>query len=124
MMELRITRGYGMVLDEQDRFWISNEKGEISVVDSDMRVTRYPGDAETDLVFVFGVDQQNRVWGTTDEGLYMYTPEGKGTVYKTRNSGLPHSRIHDALLDSQGNVWVATEGGLAVFNPGDLSSSP
>jgi len=42
------------------------------------------------------------------------------TVYDTSNSGLPHEHVYSIAIDGNGNKWIGTNGGLAVFNEGGV----
>ncbi|PID91206.1 MAG: hypothetical protein CSA96_09615, partial [Bacteroidetes bacterium] len=50
----------------------------------------------------------NMLYVATNNGVYaLDLVSGKRTVYSTVN-GLPHNKVNDVLVDSQGRVWVAT----------------
>ncbi|CUS97619.1 T9SS type A sorting domain-containing protein, partial [Candidatus Kryptobacter tengchongensis] len=42
------------------------------------------------------------------------------TVYNTSNSGLPNDWVHAIAIDGQGNKWIGTSGGLAVYREGGV----
>lgn len=67
-------------------------------------------------------DYDGNLWfGTHFHGIYRITPTGKVSNYKNRHNdagSIPGNNINNMFLDSQGKIWVGTEGeGLAVFNP-------
>ena len=46
-----------------------------------------------------------------------------GTIWKifnTANSGLPHDLVYSIVLDEHENVWIGTDGGLAVYREGGV----
>jgi ligand-binding sensor domain-containing protein len=42
------------------------------------------------------------------------------TVYNTSNSGLPSNWVYSIAIDGQGNKWIGTDGGLAVYREGGV----
>jgi ligand-binding sensor domain-containing protein len=42
------------------------------------------------------------------------------TVYNASNSGLPYNYIRAIAIDGQGNKWIGTLGGLAVYREGGV----
>ncbi|SNC68555.1 Por secretion system C-terminal sorting domain-containing protein [Hymenobacter gelipurpurascens] len=49
-------------------------------------------------------------------GLVAYNPESGSLRSFTDSDGLPSSFIYDIVTDRQGEIWVATDKGPAVFN--------
>ncbi|MFB9244367.1 diguanylate cyclase [Massilia antarctica] len=65
-------------------------------------------------------DRQGFVWiGTHSGGLYRYNGYHAVKYLSNANSGgnLPHDRVSDLYEDAAGTIWVATQNGLARFNP-------
>lgn len=62
----------------------------------------------------------NTTWiGTTNAGLAKF--DGfSWAVYDTLNSGLPHNCIWDILIDADGNKWIGTSLGLAIYREGEV----
>ncbi|WP_082349272.1 two-component regulator propeller domain-containing protein [Candidatus Kryptonium thompsonii] len=44
----------------------------------------------------------------------------KWSVVNTSNSGLPNNNVYAIAIDSQGNKWIGTDGGLAVYREGGV----
>jgi ligand-binding sensor domain-containing protein len=42
------------------------------------------------------------------------------TVYNTLNSGLPNNDVTAIAIDKQGNKWIGTKKGLALFREGGI----
>jgi len=80
-----------------------------------------------DLVFACLVDRAGRLWFGTIGGAAVFTPdpmayglgafdETRWQTFTTRNSPLPHDKVHALAEDRQGRIWLGTEGGLAVLD--------
>ena len=60
-------------------------------------------------------DSRGFLWFCTGEGLSRF--DGFEFKNYTQDQGLPHRNINDFLETKDGDLLVATTGGLAVFNP-------
>lgn len=57
------------------------------------------------------------MWFGTHLGLVKVDPANADTIYYNKsNSGLPDNVVNDLATDQQGNLWIATSNGLAIFN--------
>lgn len=100
-------------IDKDNRIWASTYMGLISLKDN--KITQYRhnnlNDTETGLV--------NAILPTPDNKLYLGMA-GKGISELNNNTlssfnytiGTERDYVRDLKLDSQGNLWVATDGGL------------
>jgi len=62
-------------------------------------------------------EARNIKWiGSPGGGLYKFYNDSILTNYRPENSPMPSYTVNDLSLDSSGNLWIATNGGLAVFN--------
>jgi len=77
------------------------------------------------VVNAFHIDQQNRLWTATTNGLSILT--GRDTAghpqFRTLTAadGLPNAGVDSLIQDHAGHVWAATDRGLAVIDPRTLS---
>jgi hypothetical protein len=71
------------------------------------------------------LDDAERVWRATPQGLQRIDPPQNGSetdskcssfLYHTGNSGLLADAVWDVALDSWGHLWVATSRGLHIFD--------
>lgn len=68
-------------------------------------------------------DSKFRIWiGTEGGGLSLFDKKkNRFELALNEESGLPSNIIYSMLDDTDGNLWVATSGGMVKFNP-DLKS--
>ncbi|MFS8136620.1 MAG: ATP-binding protein [Thermomonas sp.] len=118
-----------LMVDAQDRIWLSVEGAGISVMDAQRRgFTHYRQATHpqitSDDIWAFA-HQGNVVWfGTYDGGLYRMQPNGTITNYlhaTDATDGLPSNTILALTAGTDGALWVGTDKGLAIFAGGRLS---
>lgn len=72
----------------------------------------------TEAVRTIAVDGGDRKWMGTDNGLWLFSPDGDEALlhFTTANSPLPSNRIVDVKVnDKTGEVWVATDAGVVAY---------
>ncbi len=67
------------------------------------------------MVTALAFDERNRLWAGTCLGL-LCMDKSSEQVYTKENSGLLSNNITDLLADGSG-IWVATNAGVARYNP-------
>ncbi|TPE44914.1 type IX secretion system anionic LPS delivery protein PorZ [Pontibacter mangrovi] len=70
------------------------------------------------IVRSIAVDGANRKWIGTDNGLWLFGPDGDEQIhhFTTQNSPLPSDKVYAVGVEHQsGEVFVATEAGVASF---------
>lgn len=67
-------------------------------------------------IWSMAIDHDGNLWaGTSWNGLLRF--DGADWTHLTRsNSELPHDSVGDIEVDVQGNIWLATDGGIACYN--------
>jgi hypothetical protein len=76
---------------------------------------------EGQLVRCITVDGANRKWVGTETGVWLFNADGDEAImnFTTKNSPLPSDKINDiAINHASGDVFIATEAGLASFRAG------
>jgi len=111
-----------MAVGHDGRKWFSTAGGE-SILDDNGTLDKQD-DVWTTLD-IFGldiaVDEEGKVWiairdPSTFEGRGVTVWDGdEWRTCDTTNSGLPHDRIHDILVDGQDIKWFGTGGGLTLL---------
>ncbi|GAB3826646.1 type IX secretion system anionic LPS delivery protein PorZ [Pontibacter rugosus] len=69
-------------------------------------------------VRAIAVDGANRKWMGTDNGLWLFGPDGDELIahYTSQNSPLPSNKVVSVAVEHQsGEVFVATDAGVASF---------
>lgn len=67
------------------------------------------------------VDGANRKWMGTDNGLWLFSPEGDKLIqhFTVKNSPLPSDKVLSvAVVHETGEVFVATDAGIASYRAG------
>ncbi|MFD3001107.1 T9SS type A sorting domain-containing protein [Pontibacter toksunensis] len=73
------------------------------------------------VVRSIAVDGANRKWMATDNGLWLFSPDGDAVIhhFTTKNSPLPSDKVLSVAVEHQtGEVFVATEAGVASYRAG------
>ena len=60
-----------------------------------------------------------RHWVGTDGGVIGLVNDELWMVYTAESTPLPNNRVNELLLDRNGNLWIGTANGVAVFHPGE-----
>jgi len=62
----------------------------------------------------------NYIWVGTEGGLVKLNMLTGEKIYYTKATGLPDNSVLAIAIDSQGNKWIGTDGGLAVYREGGV----
>lgn len=68
------------------------------------------------------IDQSGNIYGGAWDGLWVISPDGLSQRLGTEN-GMPSNEIYAVALDTQGNAWVGTGGGLVILKGSTLISA-
>ncbi len=69
-------------------------------------------------VFCVNEDNEKKLWfGTMSTGLDECDPKTGNYTNYSMNDGLPGNAVSSILIDNQNILWLATDKGLAKFNP-------
>jgi cell division septation protein DedD len=69
----------------------------------------------SNLITFMIIDKEDNKWfGTYDNGVSLLRADGLWTTYNPSNSGLTHATITSIAIDNVGNRWFATGAGVSV----------
>ncbi|HAH23859.1 MAG TPA: hypothetical protein DCL77_08890 [Prolixibacteraceae bacterium] len=113
---LYITSNYGVSILDLNAYDFS--KMPIAIKFRNLHHVENKNSLSSSNVYCVREDNAGNLWfGTMGSGLdQLDVTTGKFTNYST-NDGLPGNSITSILVDSLNNLWLATDKGLAKFNP-------
>lgn len=118
--------------------WMATDRG-VAYFDNNTKQIRVIGKSQglpVDKVFAVGIDEANRMWVSSNQGVMLTTLQQvtaylKGDIdtvvfdHFKAEDGLASIQINGGSqpsldIDTHGNVWFATAKGLATVNPNNL----
>ncbi len=122
-----------ITFDDADNLWVATTDGLLLLETGNKTAggnrcstySKIPGDPESlgnnDVQFILR-DAQNRMWlATSGGGFCGVTGQGSARGLRFRNyttkDGMPNDYVLSCMEDLQGKIWIATENGLARFDP-------
>ena len=123
---------YSMAKDLNGDIWIGTANGVAVYYNTGLVFETQPFDAhqpiiegrpllDGQVVRTIAVDGANRKWMGTDNGLWLFGPDGDELLhhYTAQNSPLPSDKVLSvAVAHETGEVFVATEAGIASYRAG------
>lgn len=115
---------YGFTRGPAGSIWVSTSNGLLQLNDAGDLQARYAADEPgrlhlpaTDIHHTY-IDAEGQFWlSSGDAGLIRWHPNRpKNLRQYTQADGLPSMVVHAAYGDEHGNLWLATEEGIARFN--------
>ena len=114
--------------DKDKRIWFSTNGGGINIYnpidDTFEYIVRDESKTDSNQLIdnycsITCVDHRDIWWIGTFRGLCSYDKTHKNFVhYSVKNKNLPNDNISSLKEDSNGNIWVGTQNGLARIDPG------
>lgn len=123
--------------DRHGRMWIGTDNGVAYFVDPGSVFN--PGVNSVRPIFegrflltgqkvtAIAVDGGNRKWVGTEQGIWLFGPEGDELIlhFNRENSPMPSNRVLDIAIDDQtGDVFVATASGLVSYRSSATAGQP
>jgi diguanylate cyclase (GGDEF)-like protein len=111
--------------DASGRLWVGTNGGldrlEASPTAARFVAYRYdpskPRGLSSDSIRTIFLDSRKVLWiGTAGGGLMRYEPETDSFASYTDRDGLPGNVVQSVLEDGAGNLWIATQAGLARYD--------
>ena len=106
-----------------DSTWIATGKG--LYLYSEKKLNLVLGNADLDeeiTIYSVARDASGKVWFTTREGLWRFTPSSSLLIKYDKESGLPWTNFSfgSSLLASDGKIWLGGKQGVVYFNPDSI----
>jgi signal transduction histidine kinase/ligand-binding sensor domain-containing protein/CheY-like chemotaxis protein/HPt (histidine-containing phosphotransfer) domain-containing protein len=115
--------------DERGYFWFGTENGGLNLARADgvvIKVFKHdpanPHSLPSNTVYAVGIDEQRRVWVSTDTGGVARVVGSPGApadiVFDvlSREDGLSSDTVYSALPDGAGHVWLSGNAGLMRYD--------
>ncbi|MGL4596725.1 MAG: ATP-binding protein [Bacteroidia bacterium] len=104
----------GNVLQTKAGAWWNYRNNSVSILDKNKVVKNLsmPSNARIKQLVE---DQQQRVWMATDQGLLLYSAQGKFIRAYTRKDGLPDDQIYALAVARDGAIWLSHNKGLSCL---------
>jgi len=120
-----------IVQDEKDRVWFAGDKGIASYGLNDSVITNYSKIMDYDMTSSnsMAVDNNNRLWIGTMNGLFVFKNDSENASAKVLNilnteTGLPSSEVLSLYYDStKNNMWVGSAKGLSSINVSEFDDT-
>ncbi|NEM96671.1 type IX secretion system anionic LPS delivery protein PorZ [Pontibacter burrus] len=123
---------YSLAKDQNGDIWVGTNRGvavfynpfsvfESQSYDAHLPIIDRRPLLEGQRVLSIAIDGANRKWVGTDNGLWLFGPDGDELVhhFTTQNSPLPSNNVHSVAVEHKtGNVFVATAAGIASYRAG------
>ena len=97
-----------------------DSSGRVYYGTSDDGIIGYEGQLASKKVSVLACTRDGSLWAGSKQNGLTRIKNGHVTIYSTASdslrSTLVNNHINDLCTDKNGNLWVATDGGLQVFN--------
>ncbi|MGM9787621.1 MAG: helix-turn-helix domain-containing protein [Candidatus Cryptobacteroides sp.] len=103
-----------------EQLWIGSDGGGVDVLYPESgEIRRF--DSPTKSVTALYMDEFRNLWiGSSSSGLYAIR-ESHVKCFNVLNSILPSNVINDFAKDDKGGIWIATDNGLCLMDPQDLT---
>ncbi len=84
------------------------------------------GSISSNYITSLQIDQQQRLWVGTDNGLNLFQPESQSfSTYRhsDNSNSIVHNDIREIMLNRDGKLWIGTQEGLSIFDPNNKTFS-
>jgi len=106
--------------DKTDKFWIGSAEGLLFSYDTSNEIIERYKLSNNNSQFVFNLleDNQGQIWASIAQGgLYKIDLKTGKPGNFTKANGLTDERVWQTLVAKDERVWIATEGGIDVYDP-------
>jgi signal transduction histidine kinase/DNA-binding response OmpR family regulator len=117
-------RVWSILEDSSYRLWIGTFAGGLEILDRSKKIFYHPfkqTDIRCSMVSCIFEDKQGNIWVGGYFGIdVILKSNGRVIHYISNRNGtntLVNNTINNINQDSRGLIWIATAGGLSIFNP-------
>jgi ligand-binding sensor domain-containing protein/signal transduction histidine kinase len=112
-----------LLVDSGGRLWVGAQSGGLAVTDDpeavspSWRRTTVADGLASDGVFSLTEDRFGRIYVGSLKGLDRLDPNSGRIDHFDTATGLVNNLVIDALTDPDGDIWLATDGGVSRYRP-------
>jgi len=117
-------RVWSVLEDSSHRLWIGTFAGGLEIFDRSKKIFYHPfkqSEIRSPMITAMFEDKRGNIWTGGYFGVDVILKNGKGVTHYISNGGdannLVDNNVNSINEDSRGLMWIATSGGLSVFNP-------
>ncbi len=107
-----------LTVDAADNLWIGSNTGLYKWSSGDRKEGRDPQKVLNTAIRALTIDYSGNIWaGSAQDGLYVYHPVSeKLRHYSEKNNELPSNSIRSVFQTKEGELWIGTIDGLAIYD--------
>ncbi|WP_438653156.1 ligand-binding sensor domain-containing protein [Romboutsia sp.] len=106
------------IYEDDESLWVGTVSEGLNIIDRKKDTVAYISEEEglSNNRVNFIVGDKSYVWVATNDGLNRINKKDKSIKVYTEEDGLNEYRVKSILLDSNGNLWIGTPGGLNILD--------
>ena len=105
----------GIQPGKANSYWLATDKGLVKFQDGNFEQVAIDSIKSKSLEIY-----NNKIWISTINGVYIYTPSTNEIKTIRKEDGLPDNTCTDITLGQKGGIWVSTDNGLAHIDSSNL----
>jgi signal transduction histidine kinase/ligand-binding sensor domain-containing protein/CheY-like chemotaxis protein len=115
---------WSVFADKEQNIWLGTEAGVSLYVYNNryklQSVSEVTGSTEGNQIISILTDSKGTVWLGGTNGLIKVGKDGEKSVWYQQNNPqypLPHNRVRSIFEDADGDIWIATDGSICLYDP-------
>ncbi|MCZ4410065.1 ATP-binding protein [Cryomorphaceae bacterium 1068] len=109
----------GLFCDSQNNIWVGNAERGVARISHSRETYQFLGEAHgvNNPVRHFNKGSDNKIWMSSNSGgVYVYDPRRESLKHLSEENALIDDQVFNSLLDSHGQMWIATSKGLNLMD--------
>ncbi len=109
----------GLFCDSQNNIWVGNAESGVARISHSRESYQFLGEAQrvTNPIRHFNEGSDSKIWMSSNGGgIYVYDPEKESLKHLNEKNALINDEVFTSLLDSHGQMWIATLKGLNLMD--------